>query len=340
MKIKIKLRRLWNFIERENLHRLLLIIVLLIIFSATSIVYFEKLTFLEAVWWSIVTLTTVGYGDISPSTLGGQMVAIVIMFFGIGVLGMFSAIVASVLVEQKIREDRGMKAYKFEEHLILCGWNERAKAILNELRADAESSAAPIILIANIDLKPIDDGDLHFIQGNITDETLHRANLAQAKTVIILGDQALASDDRDAKVVLNTLTVESLNPQVYTIVELANEANVRHCERAKANEIIVDSELSSNLISRAALNHGLSKVVSELLSSHFGNELYKLPVPAPMIGHQFLAMFTEMKQAHDSIVLAIQQGTEGQVVSNPAPDYQLKADDYVIVIAQERPTWA
>lgn len=230
-----------------------------------------------------------------------------------------------------------MTSYNFENHIILCEWNHRACAILKEFRADPQTANASIVLIAEIPRKPVNDENLFFIQGSVNDETLNRANLPKASTVVILGDDRLDATARDAKVVLTTLTIESLNPEVYTIVELMDEAHVQHCKRAKADEIIVSSELSSGLISRAALNHGITKVVSELLSAQYGNDLYKLPIPTSMIDRSFIEVFMEMKQKHQSIVLALQKGEQGEVISNPPVDYQLEQSDYLIVISDKRP---
>ena len=338
MKLSESLSALVDFIKREKLHRLLLVLVILILVSSVGLFIFEpNISLVNAFWWSVVTLTTVGYGDIAPTTLAGRLIGMLIMFFGIGLLGMFTATIASVFVENKIKESRGMKSYNFTGHILLCGWNLRARQILREFRADTRTVEAPVVLIADIEAKPLDDKQLYFIQGEVNEETLQRANLAQAATVVILGDNRLDESARDAKVVLSTLTVESLNPNAYTIVELVDEANVRHCKRAHADEIIVGNEFSSRLLARAALDHGISKVLSELLSSRYGNDLFKIPAPEHLIGRSFLDAFTEMKRASQATVLAVQKGGNGKVVSNPPSDYQIGVGDNLIIIADSNP---
>ncbi|MDJ0677850.1 MAG: ion channel [Calothrix sp. MO_167.B42] len=329
---------IWRFLQRENFDRLLLIMAIMITTSSLALSRVEpNLSLFDAIWWSIVTLTTVGYGDIAPVTIFGRFIATVDMFLGIGILATFTAQIASILVEKKNMEYLGMSNYKFTEHIILCEWNSRAKAIVDELRLDESTQEKPVVLIAEIDRKPIDDRNLFFIQGNVCDETLERANLVAASTVIILGDDNLDDTARDAKVILSTLTVESINTHAYIIVELFNESHFQTCKRAKADEIIVSSELSSMLISQAVLNHGISKVVSDLLTAHRGNQLYKIPIPQSQIGKTFMDVFVYMKQSYQSIAVAIEKEPEGEVISNPPADYPLREKDYLIVIAKKRP---
>ncbi len=338
MRSKSPLKRFWQYLKHEKFDRLLLFILLLLVVSSIAVSFLEpSISLINGFWWSIVTLTTVGYGDISPATIGGRVIAVILMLFGIGLLGTLSATIASFLIDLKLKENRGMSSFDFENHIILCEWNQRARTVLQELRADPCVADAPIVLIADIEMKPIDDDDLHFIKGNVSDETLERANLTDAKTVVILGDTSLDVASRDAKAVLTTLTVESINPDAYTIVELENEANVKHCQRANADEIIVGSELSSNLMARAALNHGITKVISEVLSAQSGNELYKIPLPASMAQRPFIEIFTEMKQKHHSTVVAVQKGSKGSVITNPPGDRRLEQGDYLIVMALDKP---
>jgi len=337
--LKIRIRGILLFFQRENLHRLLLVLLLLIFLSTLGWSVFEPNTSLvEGLWWSIVTLTTVGYGDITPTTFAGRLIGMLIMLVGIGILMLFTATIAGVFVNWQLRKERGMSSYNFEKHIILCEWNYRARDILQELRSDQRVETAPVVLIAEIDMKPVDDDHLFFIQGSVNDENMRRANLEKASTVIIIGDDSLDPSARDAKVVLATLTVESINPGAYTIVEIVDGANAQHCKRANANEIIVVGDFSSKLISRSTIDHGISKVVADLLSSRLGNnDLYKIPVPESMANRSFIDIFSEMKHANNIIVLAVQKGNEGEIVSNPPTDYRVEGDDHLIVVSEGKP---
>ena len=322
-----------GFLHRENLLRLMGVILGLVLLGAAGLTYFEERPFDDAVWWAIVTLTTVGFGDIAPVTLGGRLIGIVLMFFGIGVLGMFTATIAGVFVENRLRRERGMDSYDLEGHIILCGWNDRMQEVLNDLRADARAAHSPIVLIADIETKPVVDERLHFVRGDLNEEHLKRAGIERAATILIVGDQSLEPGARDAKTVLSTLTVESLNPDVYSIVELASEQNVRHCERANADEIIVGAELCSRVMSTAALDHGISTVLRELLNAQVGRDLITVPVPPALAGRTFSEVLADLKRDHDMIALAVQRHGGAEVLTNPDAEIRVEADDRLVVIS-------
>jgi len=110
------------------------------------------------------------------------------------------------------------------------------------------------------------------------------------------------------------------------------------CERAKANEIIVGSDFNSKLISRATVDHGISKVLADLLSSRLGsNDLFKIPVPKSLAGQSFMDVFSEMKRVNNIIVLGVQKGNEGEIVSNPPTDHSIEGEDHLIVISEGEP---
>ena len=323
------------FVRRENLFRLMGVIVALVLVGAGGLTFFEEdRAFQDALWWAIVTLTTVGFGDISPVTLGGRMIGVVLMFFGIGVLGTFTATVASAFVQQRQRKDRGMDDCDLDGHIILCGWNDRAKEILKDLRADSRSAATAIALVADVETNPAgDDEHLHFVRGTETEDDLMRAGIKRAATVVLVGDRSQDYRARDATAVLAVLTVKSLNPSAYVIVELAGEENVPHCRHAKADEIIVSADLCSRVISTATLDHGISKVLHELLSAQVGHDLMTHPVPDGYGGQSFIDVFSDLKRTEGKIALAIKRHGTEHIVTNPDADARVAADDRLVVIS-------
>jgi voltage-gated potassium channel len=331
------LKSFWQFLLRENIVKLFIVVLGITLSSGLIITWFEpNISLASGLWWSIVTLTTVGYGDISPESPAGRILAIIIMFFGIGLLSTLSASLAALIISHRLKENKGMCAADFQDHLILCEWNHRSRAIIKELRTDSHTKDLKIVLIANIDEKPLDDHNLFFVKGSVSEETLEKANIVQAKTIIVLGDDSLDAISRDAKVVLATLTIESIAHSVYSVVELVDEANVMHCRRAQADEIIVGSVMSSRLIASAAIDHGISRVVSELLSTQYGNELFSIPLPDGLVGNTFLDVFTMMKRERQSIVLGVLKEHNGEHISNPPSDYIFEKEDRLIVVSNDR----
>jgi len=325
-------------IRYENIHRIVVGILLILVVGSAAFSHLEpEMDYGDALWWSVVTMTTVGYGDISPETPGGRIVGMCVMLLGIGFLGLLTATIASALIEKRALENKGMKSAKISGHFVICGWNFKGSDMVKELRADEKSKSLPIVVIADIAEKPIDDPDLHFIRGDVNSDTLGKANIGKAKVAVILSDDRLDSYSRDAKTVLNTLTLKNANPSLYTCVELMDSANVDHCRMAKADEIVVVGEISTNLLVQAALDHGITHMISELVSNRYGKDLYKIDIPGRLIDKTFYQAMCDLKEKHDILCLGIEESAGDRYMANPEKDYRLKESDRLVVIAAQRP---
>ncbi len=325
-------------IGRNKITRLFILTIAILFLGGLGLHYFEKTPrIVDAFWWSFVTITTVGYGDITPSTIGGRIIGVVVMVFGIGLLGMFTATIASAFVDTKLREGKGVMDVKVKDHFLICGWSYKAKEIIAELRADKKVKNKPIVIIADIPEKPLEDENTFFVHGEVDVDILQKANLQEASVVMILTDENLDSYSRDAKVVLNTLTIRKLNPDVYICVEISDSRNMQHGKLAGADEIIVIGELSGNLLVQAALDHGITKIITELVSNKFGNELYKVKPSENLVGMKFIEVLRLIKEKHNAIIVAIESGEDNKLVANPPMEYTIQPGDDLILIAQERP---
>lgn len=325
-------------IRRSKIIRLFLLTILVFFLGALGLSFFENIPrIIDAFWWSIVTITTVGYGDITPSTTGGRITGVIVMVFGIGILGMFTATIASIFVEGKLKEGKGVRDVKVKDHFIICGWSYKAKEIIAELRADKKVKNKPIAIVADIPEKPLEDENTFFIHGEVDVDIMRKVNLQEASVVMILTDENLDSYSRDAKVVLNTLTIRKLNPNVYICVEISDARNMQHGKLAGANEIIVIGELSGNLLVQAALDHGITQIITELVSNRYGSELYKVKPSENFMGMQFIEVLRLLKKEYNAIIVAIESRKDNKLVANPPIEYTIQPGDHLILIAQERP---
>lgn len=93
-----------RFLRQHNFHYVLFFTVSTILLGAVAIGHFEKMDFNDAIWWAFVTATTVGYGDISPVSAGGRVVAVFLMLTGIGFISTLTGTIASYFVRPEETE--------------------------------------------------------------------------------------------------------------------------------------------------------------------------------------------------------------------------------------------
>ena len=230
-------------IRHGRLNRAWLFLLLMWSSTAAVVAFAEKIPFIDAGWWVIVTMTTVGYGGIIPSTLLGRAVAVLVMVVGVTLFATASGAISARLGELQRRENMGLNGFNGIGHTVICGWNDRAKFALEAIRHEDGGKDKMIVLIATTDEKPVDDPKVVFIHGQVFDETMKLANVGRAKRVIFFGDDSLDPVVRDAGVVAAVLTVEHMNPDAYTVAELVVPAHEETCRRAQDDEVIVTSRV-------------------------------------------------------------------------------------------------
>ena len=331
------MRNLLSLCRRENLHKVALMVLLLILCGSLAFWVFEpKVSFADSLWWAVVTSTTVGYGDISPATFGGRMVGVLLMLSGIGFLGILTATVAGIFVENRIMISKGLKEVEVSGHYLICGWSFEGSKVVDEFRADEKSKDAPIVILANLPERPIEGEGIHFVRGRVDRENLEKANAGKARAALLINDDRFAPEVRDAKVIMDTLTIKNLYPELYVCVELLDQKNVEHCRLAKADEIVITGQLSTNLLVQGVLDPGITKVLDELTSNQYGNELYLVKSSESLTGMSFLDALTTLKSKYGALLLGLAP-KQGEIITNPAADQAIGPDDRLLVIADKRP---
>ena len=277
-----KVRSFYLGLQRDNLPRLILFVALLVLVGGLLVFFTETRMhsgvfsrMFDSIWWAFVTITTVGYGDKVPATVPGRILAILIMLLGIVAISTLSGTIASIFVDRKIREGKGLQEVNLRSHAVICGWNNTAERILEGLGYLYRGGKRGVVLASEMDPEEFQslsarhpDMDLRFVRGDFSNEkVLRRASIQTARTAIILADTSGRSGvvGTDERTILTALAVKALNSEVNTIAEIIDGENEQHLRRANVDEILVNGEFNGFLLSSAAVAPAIPLVTKELL---------------------------------------------------------------------------
>jgi len=257
---------------------------------------------------------------------------------GVSLVAFATATIASRFVATVIRQGAGMGTFKGSGHVLVCGWSRKGPEIVRELRAREVEDEREVVILAEREASPLDDKGITFIRGNPSSaDDLSRAGLQRVSTVIVLADESNVSnepDDIDARSLLTTLAVESINHGAYSCVEVIKSENRVHFERTHADELVVSAELTGALLAASARTHGLSGVIADLLTHPEGQELYRVPLPAELANQSARYALEVLKDHYDSLLVGV--FVDGRCHVNPANDTVLPPGTELLVV-RERP---
>ena len=265
-------------------------------------------------WWAIVTMTTVGYGDFSPTTPEGRLFAVFIMFAGIALVSLLTASISSIYVAKRIREDKGLEKINISDHLVLCGWNKNAESIIDSLRNLSDKDSLHLVLVNDIHEDIINhlrnkykDIDLHFVAGDFTsEEILKKASIEDANTVIIIpniDDEKIGSPDE--KTIFATLTIKSISSNVRVVAYLMQRENLTHIRRANVDEVVLSDDFGAYMLASHVMDPGIPQTTKGLLNASSEERLKRVDIPSQFIGRSFDDLFSYFRSTNGSILVGL-----------------------------------
>ena len=293
----------------------------------------------DAIYWAVISMTTTGYGDITPSTAGGRIVAAVVVVSGLFLLSIVTATVASVFVERKIREGKGLETVKFKDHIVLCGWNNHAEEVVEGLIRSMPAEKLHLVLVNELSEEEVEslkykfqERGFRFLRGDFSrEDVMVRANITQARSAILLADTSgqHSLEKADERTILGTLAIKSMAPEVKTCAELLNPENKQHLRRANVDEIVVRGEHIGNLLAGAATSPGLPRVISSLLSPAEENNLWKVEISSRFLGKTAGELAAYFKKEHQALLIALINERKGLALENILTDDYSAIDQFI-----------
>ncbi|MBC8214744.1 MAG: NAD-binding protein [Candidatus Marinimicrobia bacterium] len=265
----------------------------------------------NTLWWTIVTMTTVGYGDMAPKGDYSRILAVFIMLSGISLTALITGTISSIFVTKKIREGRGLETLKIKDHIVICGWNPNIEMVMDSLTTLSDSKDTRIVLVNELSedrnsgiMAKFSDVKVKYVRGDYSRETiLKKANIQSAKAALVISDDSAGSEDR--KTILSVLTIKNMAPDLKVIAHVANLENITHLKRAKADEIITSNNFDSFMAATHIVEPGVPQTLNNLIDAHSTHRLRSEKIPTAYIGKTYDELFTYFREKYGWICVGL-----------------------------------
>lgn len=294
-------------------------------------------SFEDALWYSVITLTTIGYGDRFPVTGMGRILALVFVLGSIGILGFIISQISSKIYKYMEEKKLGYMGTKMTNHVVLIHWNAFARQILTEI-VNAEKQAV-VITGKKEDVDYIYehyDQNLVFVlhSDTLDEQTFQRSNLAQATTVLLNYE-----DDTDNLV--NLIALKTPFPDLCYVISLNNPSLKKTFKQLGVTFTLAKNEVASKLIASYVFEPEVAKITEGLMSSgtsdlDMGIMQFKITASNPYIQSKGLDCFIDLKSKYNVILVGISKPAPNrgdyELIKNPTNEHTLAENDYAIIL--------
>ncbi len=324
-----------------ELTRRLLLAIALLSFTV-ALVYFDRdgyrdandpptyaVDLVDAIYYTTVTLSTTGYGDIAPVSSGARLInAFVITPLRIAFLVLLIGTTIEVLATQGrelFRVARWRKS--MDEHVVVIGYGTKGRSAVETLVNNGLDKESIVI----VDPSSTALGEAHadgfaVVTGDATRrEVLRRAGVAKASQVII-------TTDRDDSTVLSTLNVRQLNPNAYVVAAVRESDNVALVRQSGADSVVTSSDAVGRLLGLSTLSPTLGEVMEDLLTYGEGLEVAERDLLVPEVG--------KAPQSLPDQVIAVVRDGQVHRYFDPAVTQLVRGDRLIVVRPAEELPWA
>ncbi|WP_018017687.1 potassium channel family protein [Corynebacterium capitovis] len=271
----------WALITRRFLYATLLVVAVSVAVYFDRDGYTEDLTFIDAVYYAAVSLSTTGYGDITPVTQGARLTNILFITpLRIAFLMLLVGTTLSVLTEDS-RKTLQIQQWRrtVRNHTVIIGYGTKGRSAVDALLADGASPSTIVVIDTDpAVLARAEKRGLVTVQGNATkSDVLTIAGINRARSVVV----APSSDDT---AVLVTLSVRELAPGAMIVASVRESENQHLLMQSGADSVVVSSETAGRLLGLATVTPPVVAMMEDLLSPDEGFTVAERPIGDDEVG--------------------------------------------------------
>ncbi|XOV94542.1 MAG: potassium channel family protein [Bacteroidota bacterium] len=313
----------------------------------TLLIYFEKdskqasiIDYPNAVWYSLVTLTTVGYGDLVPATVFGRAIGFVFIMASIGVYGIFIGQITTLMATIKEEKHLGHNGTTMINHAVIIGWNEFGKMVLDQLI----SVGKQVAIVTNL------RDDVDFIREKYTSknvfilfseldnhEFLKKAGIDSSSIVFV-------NLQNDTEKLVYILNMKKIYPKLEYVVTLDNGDLKNTFLAAGVTNTISKFEIASKLLASYMFEPDVATYSEDIMSVakediDYDMKQFMVTDTNPYVGKAYQDVFFDLKTKYNGVLIGITKRDKygnKRLLKNPLGDLRISVGDYLIIILNRK----
>lgn len=321
----------------------------------------EGSSIFNGVYWGVITISTIGYGDIVPTNQTAKVFAIILAASTIGIIGYLVSAINSLAIQAREEDLLGLDGTDFEGHVLILGWTPVSRAALQELLQAGRKVA--IMTRRQDELADIRTFVAHRVREARADPALVGSVSREKDVFVALGDyahgaslkllnlprasEAIVASDDDARNVMTALILKELAPHLRVVVAVLREELRETLHSAGVTYVISPSELGGRMIAAAAIQPEVAQTFDDLstVSNHYRMDEFPLVPPNPLVGLEFETAGRQLREATGATLVGFarpRRRDDGkpafEVILSPPPEIRLEPGCFALVLSGVDPT--
>ncbi len=297
------------------------------------------ITYFDAIWYSLVTITTVGYGDFYPVTTEGRLIGYAFIFVGVGIYGFLIGQISSILTMIRENKKLGFAGTHFEDHAVIIGWNSYGKAVANQLVGVGKKIAVVTDSRNDVDLirEKYPSKLVYTLFADYNNfEFIKKTNIDKSIIVFIN-----LNDDTEKLVYI--LNLKKYFTGLKFVVTLDNGDLKGTFNSAGVTYTISKHEISSKLLASYIFEPDVALYSEDIMSfpqseEDFDIKEFKVTVENPYLGVTYGEAFLDLKKTYNCVLIGLSKPRKGgnKLLKNPGDNVKVELGDYLILIMNGR----
>jgi len=311
--------------SRSRIRIVLLAVLAAVAVGTVAFHLLEGWSILNSLYVTVQTVTTVGFGDLTPQTVPGRAFATVFMMVGVGIVlyALTSTVQTIVHSELFARYGHSRKMSKLRDHFIICGAGRVGSHLIRSLK----QVEGPFIVIESDQTKVealMDAGVAVLVRDATLEESLIEAGVEHAR-----GIATCLPDDADNVYVV--LTARDLNPRIHIVARAAAEQAESKLIRAGANRVVAPTIIGGHRMAMALTKPAVGDFLDSVTANHLelGFEQLEVDPVSNLVGRKLSE--TVIRSELNIVVVSIRRNL-GEIIFNPSGETKIESGDMLIAI--------